>query len=291
MYSTIIIRILHVRMYCIYVFNLRYLNYVLIESLSLFCCVYSHSVGNLKAYEQRFTENDIENSFVYMLVRLNELWSDVEISKLKNTCVWDSRLTEKLRDDLQSASTLKIMFDLLSKTHFCTWLEIRILRSMADVSNVPETIQMIDIFEKCVYHRKCSEVLQHFKKPYINPSHYKLVETKLNKNADHMVVADLIKYCHNLESIVKQRKSSALVYAKAGCLKLCLVIPKYWHLHVYEAVKSRYLKLRPFNIQYIQIETLPRVYVTDLTRTAEANVLLTEISSYQNCEFKNYIIS
>lgn len=245
----------------------------------------------MKAYEQHFTEDDIENSFVYMLIRLKDLWSGVEFSKLKDACVLDSRLTQKLRDDLESASTLKIMFNLLSKTHFCTWLEIRILRSMASVSNVPEAIQMIDIFEKCVYHRKCSEVMQHFKKPYINPNHYKLVEIKLNKNADHMVVADLIKFCHNLESIVKQHKSSALVYAKTGCLKLCLVIPKYWHLHIYEAVSSRFLKLRPFNIQYIQIETLPRVCVTDLTRTAEANILLTEISSYKNCEFETYIIS
>ena len=242
-------------------------------------------VGSLKVYELKFSEDDIESSFVYMLSKLKELWRDVEFSKLKDACLMDMRLSVELRNSLKSVKSLKEMFYLLSETHFCTWLEVRILKSLADISEIPEAIQIINTFKKCVYSRKCSEVIDHFKEQYINPDHFSLVRTKLNKNAECLAVSDVIKYCHKLEGILNQHKSSALVSSKSGCLELCLVIPKYWHLHAYEVAMARFLKLRPFNIQYLQIGTLPKVFTTYLTRTTESNLLLTEISSHNECKF------
>ena len=58
------------------------------------------------------------------------------------------------------------MFKLLSNTHFCTWLEIRILRSMAEVASVPKAIEIMDTFKNCVYSKKCSEVAKHLKRSY-----------------------------------------------------------------------------------------------------------------------------
>ena len=251
----------------------------------VFTCVLIIYIGNVKSYEQQFKDGDIESSFVFMLYKLNELWSDVDYSKLIDACLWDMRLSDELRNNLRSVGSLKGILDLLSETHFCTWLEIRILRSMADVAEVPEAIQIIDTFAQCVHSRKCSEVEKHFKKQYIIPNDYSLVCTRLNKDAKDLCVADLIEYCHNLESIIEQPKSSALVTGKTG-LEVCLVVPKQWHFHAYEKVKSRFLKLRPFNIQYIQIGTLPKVFASDLTKIKETNLLLTKVSSHDNCKFK-----
>ena len=245
------------------------------------------TVGDLDFCKKKFTEDDVESSFVYMLSKLSELWSDVEFSKLKDACIWDKRLSHELKHSLESANTLKTMFKLLSNTHFCTWLEIRILRSMANVAGVPKAIEIIDTFKSCVYSKKCSEVAKHLKRDYINPDHVESVTIKVNKDAECLVVADLIEYCHNLESILKQPTLSAIVNTKTGCLEVCLVIPKYWHLHVYEVIKSRFIKLRPFNIQYLQIGTLPKVYTADLTKMTETNLLLMKISSRSNSEFSN----
>ena len=220
-----------------------------------------------------------------MLDKLSELWSDVEFSKLKNACMWDTRFSKELKHSLESASTLNAMFNLLSSTHFCTWLEIRILRSMAIVAGVPKAIEIIDAFKNCVYSKKCSEVVKHLKRNYINPDHVDSVTIKVNKDAECLVVTDLIEYCHNLESILKQPTLSAIVNTKTGCLEVCLVIPKYLHLHLYEVMKSRFIKLRPFSIQYLQIGTLPKVYTTDLTKMIEADLLLTEISSHSDSKF------
>ena len=221
-----------------------------------------------------------------MLHRLDVLWGNVEFSKLQNVYIRDRRLSEQLRNDL---TTVARILNLLSKSPFCNWLEIRILKCMANVANVPEATSMLKIFEECVYCRKCSEVKRYFIKDYINPDHLTLVIAKLNANAEHIVVRELIEHCHELESVLNvPSETNTLVGSESGCLEICLVIPSYCCLHAYEVARSCFFKLRPFNIQYLQIETLPKIYTTNLTGSKEAKSLLTEISSWNNCKSLYY---
>ena len=220
-----------------------------------------------------------------MLSRLEELWSDVEFSKLRNTCKRDRRLSEELRVNLQSTSNLEELFDLLSNSLFCSWLEIRILKCMAKVADIPEATSMLNIFEECVHSRKCSEVESHFKKTFINPDYLTLVVAKLNKNAEDVIVADLIKYCYKQESILRLPPESVTsVGSSKGCLEVYMVIPCYCYLYAYEIAKSCFFKLRPCNIQYLQIGTFSKIYTTNLAGTIEAKLFLADISSQNNCK-------
>ena len=239
----------------------------------------------MEEYEKQFNEDDVETSFVYILSRLEELWSDIEFSKLKNACKRDGRLSDELKRDLQSTTKLEEIFNLLSNTQFCTWLEIRILQCMAKVADIPEATSMLHIFEKCVHSRKCSEVKMHFKKKYINPDHLTLMVAKVNKNAGDVIVSDLIQYCYKQESILQlPPRSMTLVDSSEGCLEIHMVIPCYCYLYAYEMAKSCFFKLRPFNIQYLQIGNFSKVYTTNLAETVEAKSLLADLSSQNSCK-------
>ena len=245
-------------------------------------------LDNLEDYEKKFTEDNVEDSFVYMLHILEKLWSNVEFSILKSACKRDGRLSNELKNSLASTNTLGEIFDILSNTPFCNWLDIRILKSMGTVADIPEATQVISTFENCVYSRKCSEVIKHFRKQFINPDHLTKVIAKFNKHADCLVVAKLIKYCQMLESVLQvPSESNTLVDSEIGCLKVSFVIPKYCYLHAYEILKRRFLKLRPFNIQYLQIGDFPKLYTTNLIKITEAKSLLAEIAPYDNCKFNN----
>lgn len=228
---------------------------------------------------------------MYMLDRLEELWCHVKFSKLKKICKRDGRLSNELKNELRSTNTLEEMFDVLSNSPFCNWLEIRILKCMATVAGNTEATQMICIFEECVHCKKCYEVTKYLKRRYINPDHLTVVKAKLNKNAKHLAVAGLIEYCHNLDSLLDLPPNSHTpVKNKLGCLEIHLVIPKYCCLHAYNVIKNCFFKLRPFNIQYIQIGTFDKVYTTDLIKTKEVESLLTELfSSHKICKFIIYI--
>ena len=243
-------------------------------------------LGDLEHCYNIFTTSDIASSFVFLLNKLNELWINVNLSKLRDACIRDQRLSPELKKHLESADTVNTIINLLAKTPFCTWLEVRTLRSMADVAGVPKAIEIIDTFKSCVYSRKCSdlEVRKYLEPKYMNikTEHLTLVKSKVNMDAEHIKVSQLIEFCHNLESILPQ---PVLVGSEAGCLEVYLVIPKHWHLHAYKEVKSHFFKLRLFNIQYLQIGTLPKVHTTDLTKMTEANLFLkssNNISKFNN---------
>ena len=153
--------------------------------------------------KERFSEDDVVSGFLYLLHKLETLWSESDFSQLKKVCVRDTRLPNELRKNLKNATDLDETFDLLTKSPFCTWLEIRILKRMAVVADIPEATYMICTFEECVHSRKCANVKQYIKKEYMNPEHFEKVIAKLNDNFQHWVVADLIQYCHKLEAVYK----------------------------------------------------------------------------------------
>ena len=260
--------------------------------------------GNLIKCREVFNGDDVERSFKYMLHRLEELWNKVEFTNLNDVCICDVRLSNELNTKLVSLqddgnsnelrnksknkkSPLREIFNFLSKSPFFNWLDIRILKSMEAVANIREATQMIDIFEKCVHCRKCSDVSDYFMERYFNPDHLTQVTAKLNKHANYLCVADLIKYCQSLDSILKLPKNSfTLRGGKTGCLEVSFFIPKYCHLHAYEGAKNRFFKLRPFNIQYLQIGAFPKVYSINLAKTTKAKTLLSELSSNHNCKLE-----
>ena len=258
------------------------INYVVDATLS---CNIGFEGLNLEEYKIRFSEDDVEASFVYMINRLKDLWKVVQLSKFKSAFRKDKRLSNELKTDLELADTLERLLDILSNSPFCTWLEFRILKTMAKV-NISEATQMIDLFEKCVYCKNCSEALKHFKQQCIDTDHLTLVNIKLNKNPRCLVIADLIKHCHNLENIFDLQNLSAVLGSKTGCLEIYLVISKDHCMRAYDAVKNHFLKLRPLNIQFLQIGTFLKFYATNLI---DQKTLLQEVSaSHDNCKLNNY---
>ena len=232
---------------------------------------------------------DVVTTFVHMLIRLKRLWKSKDVFyKLKEVCKLDMRLSKELRDNLELSDSTARIVDLLAETHFCTWLEIRFLQSMAKAAEIPEATDIITTFKDCVYSKKCSEVINHFYKVYINPDHVTKITTKLNEHAECYLVSQLIEYCQGLESIVQLCDSTTCTTCgKIGCLEVCFVMPKQFHEYAYKVLRSHFLKLRPFNVQYIQIDTFPRIYTTNLTKTMEAKSLLKEILLHDNCKLSN----
>ena len=252
--------------------------------------VAGHEDSKLTHYKERFQEDDVENAFLYLLEMLEALWSEVDIQKLTKVCKRDIRLSNELKTDLKNATNLDETFDLLTNSPFCSWLEIRILKRMAKAANIPEAMELIEAFEECVHSRKCSEVELHFMKQYINPDHLTSVIAKFNKNPEHLVVADLIKYCRKLETILKlPDDSSAPIKHSKGCLLICFIIPSYCSLHAYEIAKSNCFKLRHMHIQYLKIGNFHKINTVNLTKCEKANYHLKKISSILSCKLFNYV--
>jgi len=245
---------------------------------------------NLRHYKERFSEEDVEEAFQYLLHKLEAFWDGVDIGVLKKACNRDVRLTNDLKTKLENVTDLNILFNILSNSPFCTWLDIKILKCMANLAEIPEAKELIKIFEECVHNRKCSEVELYFREQYINPDHLATVIAKLNENAKHLVVADLIKHCNKLETILRlPAGSTTLINDKEGCLEICFVIPIYCYLHAYEMAKNKFFMFRSIHVQYLQIGTFDKIYTLNLAEAETAKHFFRRISSFSNCKLHAYI--
>ena len=245
--------------------------------------------STLRHYKEIFCEDDVEYAFNCLLQKLIDLWSEVNVRDLKLICKWNINIPDDLTKSLNNANDLEAAFDLLVKTPFCTWLEIRMLERMAKVAKIPEATKLITMFKKYVHCRKCSEVESYLNEKYINPDHVTQVTAKYNKNAGNLTVEELIAYCHRLETIIKLDESNAPMKFKKGCLEICFATSKIHYLLAFEIAKINFFKFRFIHIQYVQVGTLPRIYTVNLSEAENATFILKRISSISNCKMLMYI--
>ena len=185
----------------------------------------------------------------------------MSLVQLKNVCIQRGTiLSSDYKQQVKAADELDDLLDVLDNPMYCNWLNTRLLKRIVKMIDIPEAERIIQAYEKCVYSRKISDVLDYFDSRCFNPSHVSLVDAKINTRFDSLTVADIIEYCQKLErNIGVCAGSVTAVKCQPGCLQITCVIPTHCGLHAYETAKTNFLKFRQFHIQYIKIESFPKV--------------------------------
>ena len=162
---------------------------------------------------------------------------------------------------MQAAETLDDILDTLEKPNYCNWLNIRLLRRIVRLTEIPEAQSLLDAYEKCLYSKKVSEVRPYFKSIYFDPKHFSKVEAKINEHAEMLVVSDVIKFCQMLESDLKFPEGSIIATdCDSGCFILTCIIPVQCASHAYKMARENLFKFRKFHIQYLEIESFQKLF-------------------------------
>ena len=182
--------------------------------------------------------------------------------KLKNACLQrGTQLSSEFKQQIKAAVQLDDLLDALDNPMYCNWLNIRLLKRIVKKINIPKAKDLIQAYEECVYSRNISEVMKYFKQSCFDPSHVSLVNAKIVRSFANLRVADIIKYCETLECNMGVYAGSATATeCQPGCLQITCVIPLHCALLAYEMAKTNFLKFRQFHIQYIEIESFPKVF-------------------------------
>ena len=187
--------------------------------------------------------------------------------ELKNACILrGTLLPTEFKQQIKAAVELDDLLDVLDNPLYCNWLNIRVLKRIVKAIDIQEAKCLIQAYEKCVYSRKVSDVEKYFRSDYFKRSHVSLVNAKIVKSFENLIVDDIIKYCEKLESNMGVYAGSVTATeCQPGCLQITCVIPIHYALHAYETAKTKVLRFRQFHIQYIEIEPFPKVYTLNFS--------------------------
>ena len=190
------------------------------------------------------------------------MFDEVEFKKFKQICALrGADCPQDFRKQMQEARTLDDILEILEKPNYCNWLNIRLLKRIVRLTEIPEAQRLLDAYEKCLYSKKVSEVRPYFRSIYFDPKHLSKVEAKINKHAEMLVVSDVIRFCEMLESDLKFPEGSVIATdCDSGCFKLTCIIPVQCASHAYRMARKNIYKFRKFHIQYLQIEPFQKIY-------------------------------
>ena len=215
------------------------------------------------SYTERFKhESDAVGAFVYLFNKLAALFEKVEFEEFKRMCALrGAGCPPDFRKQTQAAETLDDILDILENPVYCNWLNIRLLRRIVKLTKISEAQSLLDAYEKCLYSKKVSEVRPYFKSIYFDPKHFSKVEAKINKDAEMLVVSDVIKFCQTLESDLKFPEGSVIATdCASGCFILTCIIPVQCASHAYKLASENIFKFRKFHIQYLKIEPFQKLF-------------------------------
>ena len=212
-----------------------------------------------------------------MFNKLGDLFEEVNFIKLKNACIQRGTLLPiEFKQQIKAAVALDDLLDVLDNPMYCNWLNTRLLKRIVKSVDIPEAKHLIQAYENCVYSRKVSDVMSYFDQSFFNPSHVCLVNAKIVRYFTNLKVADIIEYCKKLESNMGVYAGSVTATeCQPGCLQITCVIPLHCALHAYETAKTNFLKFRQFHIQYVEIESFPKVFALNFSIKESNLVTLT----------------
>ena len=233
-------------------------------------------VNDHDAYIERFKQDsDAVGAFMYLFNKLAALFDEVEFKKLKKFCALrGADCPQDFRKQMQATETLDDILDILEKPNYCNWLNIRLLRRIARLTEIPEAQRLLDAYEKCLYSKKVSEVRPYFKSIFFDPNHFSKVEAKINKHGEMLLVSDVIKFCQMLESDLKLPEGSVIVTdCDRGCFKLTCIIPVQCASYAYKMARENLYKFRKFHLQYLEIESFKKLFVQNVHVSKEPSTL------------------
>ena len=190
------------------------------------------------------------------------MFGKVDFAQLKNAFIQRGTLIPiEFKQQIKAAVKLDDLLDALDNPMYCNWLNIRVLKRIVKSIDIQEAKHLIKAYEKSVYSRKVSDVEAHFHSDYFKEAHVSLVKAKILASFESLTVADIVKFCERLESNMGIHAGSVTATkCQPGCLQITCVIPIHCALHAYVTAKTNFLRFRQFHIQYIEIESFPKVF-------------------------------
>ena len=166
------------------------------------------------------------------------LLSKVQFEDLRRACIenvntpFGAKLPCTLIESIKATKCLRDLFDELASSPYWSWINIRMLEKMVNVSCVPEANQLVKQYKDAVFSRKLSLLFKQIPKFPIPSDYYTKVQQKWNKNLDEVTVKDLVSHWSQMEEVFGGKEPSLLLHCVLdGCVEIHWYISTELMLH------------------------------------------------------------
>ena len=175
------------------------------------------------------------------------------------------QLPDNLKRKIKKAEQVEKLLDALVKSKFWNFADLRLIDILVFSSGIREAKELVDRYKEVFFSTKLTDILSTGVKVHPPNKHEKYVcrvGQKISKEPHEITVADLSKYCTNLEKVIMDinKGSCVLDHVKRGCVEIYWLIPIRCSYHAYKSALNNRHKFHSLHLQYLKIESYPVIY-------------------------------
>lgn len=169
------------------------------------------NINTVKSFETSFSEFDtVAEAFVFLTFTLRQLLQNENFDDIRMSCIEQinspngAQLTPEHVAAIIKTKNLTQLLETLTNTPYWSWIDIRLIRTMAYASGNLRAINLIESYHKVVYSKKLIDILPNAPSKKVKEAYYNKVALFLNKDPNDMTVtvAYLVEYRSQLEPVI-----------------------------------------------------------------------------------------
>ena len=173
-----------------------------------------------------------------------------------------AELTPDLIEKISLTQNIDDLFDLLVRSPYWSWIDIRILDMMVAASGIPLAVKLLDNYKAAIFSKKLIDLLPNVFGKKIDEERYTKVVTKLQKDPKEMTVSDLLELQSKLEIDIMNIKKGICIleYLEKGCVEVHWYIPTSCVDGAYRTATVKRYQFNDLHLQYLKIGDYPVIH-------------------------------
>ena len=214
--------------------------------------------------------NDVGSAFIALQTRITALLKSTDCGVLRRACIAQmqnpggAELSRELVDKMEKTESTDKLFDLLVRTPYWSWIDIRILGAIVTASENSQARKLLENYKAVVFSKQLIDLLPNVPSKKVKEKYYAKVITKMKRDPNNTTIFDLLEFQSQLEIVIMDIKKGSCIldHLKKGCIELHWYIPMGCVDEAYLTAKAKCHQFHSLQLQYLKIGQHPMIYAT-----------------------------
>ena len=204
-------------------------------------------------------DESIANAFTKLSAAVTDIIQHTNFDRLQRACIERARTPEMLHksseiiQNINKTNSFQRLCSMLANTTYWSFLDIRMMETMATASMIPAAQETIENFKKTFFSMTLKEAAPYFPVIQVKPNHTELYE-ELDRDPSKMTIGELHKHRFYLETEILKTGPDTFTICRIVIGSVMII----WQVHVnhvYQAYSMLKLHSQPLPqaIHYMSI--------------------------------------
>ena len=234
--------------------------------MNIYISFFNTGDSNLEVNFNQF--KSVTTAFLTLTSKLTRLLRKADFHIIRRSCIEQINTPNGAQLLPEDVSAIKMskdideLLDVLAISAYWSWIDVRLLEAMVTSSDNTNALNLIEKYKDAIFKKTLKEILPDAPGKEIKEAYYTKIVSKVDKDADDITVADLLKFQSQLETVIMDIKKGVCVleHLEKGCIEVHWYIPTSCVDKAYQTARVRCYQFKDLHLLYLKIGHYPVIH-------------------------------